>query len=104
MSFSPRRIPQYWSRVLCSASALLAGTAIEGHAQQHVLARPEAQEAGPEHRFDALRDDTLAKFLNVGPFSIRPHFIGASFYDDNITLAPEQDSREIRSDWVMLSS
>ena len=81
-------------------SALFAGATCCAQAQQYALTPPEAQEAGPQHRFDAQRDDMLAKFLNVGPLHVRPHFVGAAFYDDNISLAPEGQGREILKDLV----
>lgn len=100
MIFPKQRAFHRWPCVAGSASALLAGATFCAPAQQYTLVQPEAQEAGAQHRFDALRDDTLAKFLNIGPFSIRPHFVGAAFYDDNITLAPEGQGRKILRDLV----
>jgi hypothetical protein len=100
MIFSKQRAFHRWPCVIGSASALFAGATCSGQAQQYTLEQPQAQETGPQHRFDALRDDALAKFLNVGPFNIRPHFVGAGFYDDNISLAPKGQGREILKDVV----
>ena len=65
---------------LCCVSAVIAGLIPAASAQVAEI------EQGPSNVFDVERDEALAKFLNVGPFSVRPHFYGAAYYDDNITL------------------
>ena len=100
MIFPKQRAFHHWSCAAGWTSALFAGATCCAQAQQYALTPPEAQEPGPQHRFDAQRDDTLARFLNAGPVNVRPHFVGAAFYDDNISLAPEGQGREILKDLV----
>ena len=77
---------------LTCVSALIAG----------LIPATAAQEAGatieraPENIFESERDATLAKFLEAGPISIRPHLYADSYYDDNLTL----DRSNKREDWV----
>jgi len=65
---------------LCCDSAVIAGLIPAASAQVSNI------EEGPTNVFDTERDEALAKFLNLGPISVRPHFYGAAYYDDNVAL------------------
>lgn len=66
---------------LCCVSALVAGLV------PAVSAQVANVEEGPTSVFDTEREDALAKFLNAGPISVRPHFYGSAYYDDNVAVS-----------------
>ena len=66
---------------LCCVSAVIAGLIPATSAQVSNI------EEGPTNVFDTEREESLAKFLNIGPISVRPHFYGAAYYDDNVALS-----------------
>lgn len=77
---------------LSCVSALIAGLipAVQGQEKLQTIER------APENIYETERDATLAKFLEAGPISVRPHLYADTYYDDNLTL----DRSHKREDWV----
>lgn len=46
-------------------------------------------DSAPQNVFDREREESLAKYLNLGPISVRPHLNVSAYYDDNLTLKKE---------------
>src|SRR5262245_13317410 len=53
-------------------------------------------ERSPESTFQEDQEESLAKYLSLGPISVRPHLYADSYYDDNLTL----QNRSGHEDWV----
>lgn len=43
-------------------------------------------DSAPQNVFETEREESLAKYLNLGPISVRPHLNASAYYDDNLTL------------------
>lgn len=43
-------------------------------------------DSAPQNVFETEREESLAKYLNLGPVSVRPHLNASANYDDNLTL------------------
>ena len=43
-------------------------------------------DSAPQNVFEKEREESLAKYLNLGPVSVRPHLNVSTYYDDNLTL------------------
>ena len=43
-------------------------------------------DSAPQNVFEKEREESLAKYLNMGPISVRPHLNVSAYYDDNLTL------------------
>ena len=43
-------------------------------------------DSAPQNVFETEREESLAKYLNLGPVSVRPHLNVSANYDDNLTL------------------
>ena len=80
--FDMERSP-FTTFTICGVSAVIAGLLPASYAQDNV----QTIERAPQNVFDTEREDALAKFLNVGPISVRPHLYIDAYYDDNLTLA-----------------
>jgi hypothetical protein len=70
-------------------SALLAGFLPAGHAQVGNL------DSAPSNAFDTEREEALAKYLELGPISVRPHFHATAYYDDNLAITPHDVQRDM---------
>ena len=68
---------------LSCISALVVSLVPATQAQETVRTIEQA----PENLFETERDNAMAKFLEAGPISVRPHLYADTYYDDNITLA-----------------
>jgi hypothetical protein len=77
---------------LSCISALVVSLVPATQAQETVRTIEQA----PENLFETERDNAMAKFLEAGPISVRPHLYADTYYDDNITLA----SSARLDDWV----
>ena len=66
----------------CGVGVLVAGFVSAGQAQEIV----QTIERAPQSVFDTERDEALAKFLDLGPISVRPHLYIDAYYDDNVSL------------------
>ena len=78
---------------LTCVSALIAGLIpATTQGQEHL----QTIERAPENIYENERDATLAKFLEAGPISVRPHLYADTYYDDNLTLSRSHK----REDWV----
>ena len=72
----------------CCVSAVLAGLIPAGNAQIANL------DPAPPNAFDTEREETLAKFLNLGPISVRPHFNMTAYYDDNLAITAHKGQED----------
>lgn len=43
-------------------------------------------DSAPQNVFENESEESLAKYLNLGPVSVRPHLNVSAYYDDNLTL------------------
>ena len=50
------------------------------------MAQIANMDPAPQNVFATEHEESLAKFLNAGPVSVRPHFNTTAYYDDNLTL------------------
>jgi len=73
----------------CCVSAVLAALIPAGHAQVANL-EPDAPNV-----FDTEREEALAKFLNLGPISVRPHFNLSAYYDSNLALSQNAEREDL---------
>jgi hypothetical protein len=73
---------------LCCVTAVIAGLVPATNAQV-VNIEPE-----PRSVFDAEYDDSVANFMNAGPFSVRPHLYMTAYYDDNLALQPRREQED----------
>lgn len=78
----------FTSLTLCCVSAVIAGLVPATHAQVADM------ESAPKNVFDTKREESLAKFLEAGPISIRPHLDYTAFYDSNISLTPNREQED----------
>src|SRR5213592_465988 len=67
----------------CGVGVLVAGFVSAGQAQETV----QTIERAPQSAFDTEREEALAKFLNLGPISVRPHLDLDAYFDDNVSLS-----------------
>jgi hypothetical protein len=66
----------------CCVTAVVAGLVPAIQAQETV----QTIDRAPQNVFDTQQDEALAKFLNLGAISVRPHFNADLYYDSNLTL------------------
>lgn len=59
-------------------------------------------DSAPQNVFENESEESLAKYLSLGPISVRPHMNISAYYDDNLTLkkegsapAPSRDDNEL---------
>jgi hypothetical protein len=52
-------------------------------------------ESAPESVFDQEQEDALAKFMSLGPISVRPHLYMTTYYDDNLALQPHAEREDL---------
>ena len=80
-------------------TAVIAGLIPAARAQD----RLGTIERAPENEFTKEQEESMAKYLGLGPISVRPHLTVESYYDDNITLGNKDHpnvNKSEREDWV----
>lgn len=74
---------------ICCVTAAIAALVPSSSAQVANI------EQAPESTFDTERSDAMAKFMSLGPISVRPHLYMTAYYDDNLALQPRAEREDL---------